>query len=206
MHPEFACCWMKQTIHARLFARNKARRDLVNFVTNSISTLLPCQPAPKWLFTYFNQPEILSKLSEISPGNTAEFVNLFEQFQGKEGVGPVYSIPLANAIHCLKNDIPLLSVDAHDILLSIRPGYHENVKRYEQNVPDLSDKLRHIADGYRYPDIEPINLYLLGEKGGKILAVRHGYGEDDFRQFILHELAKRCKPNEPLPEAVFIRQ
>ena len=177
-----------------------------SFVTNSISALLPGQPAPKWLYLYFNQPEILNKLSEISPGNTSEFVDLFEQFLGKEGMGPVYSIPLANAIYCLKNDIPLLSVDAHDLLLSIRPGYHEEVKRYEQNVPDVSDKLRRIADGNPYPDIEPIDLYLLGEKEGKVLAIGHGNGEDDFRQFIVHELARRCNPNESLPEAVFIRK
>lgn len=99
-----------------------------------------------------------------------------------------------------------MSVDAHDILLSIRPGYHEEVKRYEQNVPDVSDKLRRIDDGNSYPDIEPIDLYLLGEKGGKVLAIGHENGEDDFRQFILHELARRCNPNESLPEAVFIRK
>lgn len=177
-----------------------------NFVTNSISALHPGQPAPKWLFSYSNQPEILSKLSEIKSGNTAEFVKLFEQLQGKEDMEPVYTISLSDAIYCLKNDIPLLSVDAHDELLSIRPGYHEDVKLYEQNVPDVSDKLRRIAAGNPYPDIEPLDFYLLGGKEGRILAVGHGKGEEEYQNFMLDELAKRCKPNEPVPEAVFIRE
>lgn len=201
-------CMLLDEIHytCDALSTEQGEQGFSSFVTNSISALLPGQPAPKWLYLYFNQPEILNKLSVISPGNTSEFVDLFEQFLGKEGMGPIYSIPLANAIYCLKNDIPLLSVDARDMLLSIRPDYHEDVKRYEQNVPDVSDKLRRIADGNPYPDIEPIDFYLLGTEGGRILAVGHGKGEEEYQNFMLDELAKRCKPNESVPEALFIRE
>lgn len=183
---------------------NHGEQGFLNFVVNSVSALVPGHPAPKWLFVYFNQPEILSKLSEIKPENSGEFVDAFAQFQGKEDMGPVYSISLPDALYCLQNDIPLLSVDARNILLSLRSDYYAETERYKTSVPDLSEKLDRLACGYRFPDIEPVELYLLGAKGGRILGVGHGRGDEDFRNFMLDQLAAKCKPGEPLPEAVFM--
>lgn len=188
-----------------VLSTERGEQGFLHFVVKSISALVPGHPAPEWLFVYFNQPEILKRLSEIKSGDTPEFINVFEQFQGKKGMGPVYSLSLPNALYCLKNDIPLLSVDARSFLLDLRPGYGVETEQIKTNVPDLSEKLGRLAAGYQYPDMEPMDLYLLGAKGGKILGIGHGKGDDGFRDFMFDQLATKCKPGEPLPEAVFIQ-
>ena len=108
---------------------------------------------------YFNQPEIVQSMPELEPEAIKDYLINKAPFMDREGMLPVYSLSGANALYCVQNDIPLLSVDANEMLLSLRPGYKNEITQIEKSVPDLSEKLARLQAGYQYPDMKPVDFF-----------------------------------------------
>lgn len=174
------------------------------FMANYLFTFTPGGKLPMRTMLYFNQPEIVQSMPELEPKAIKDYLINKAPFMDREGMLPVYSLSGANALYCVQNDIPLLSVDANDMLLSLRPGYKNEIAQIEKSVPDLSEKLARLQAGYQYPDMKPVDFYLLAEEHNYFRAYGSGNGDGGFRNFMLDQLATTYKPDEPLPEAVFI--
>ena len=196
--------WDDQAYTLAVIRTEEGEAGFQKFMANYLSTLTPGEKLPMRTMLYFNQPEIVQSMPELEPEAIKDYLINKAPFMDREGTQPVYSLSGTNALYCVQNDIPLLSVDVNDMLLSLRPGYKNEIAQIEKSVPDLSEKLARLQAGYQYPDMKPVDFYLLAEEHNYFRAYGSGKGDEDFRNFMLDQLATTYEPNRPLPEAVFI--
>ena len=196
--------WDAQANTLAVIRTEEGEAGFQKFMANYLSTLTTGENLPMRTMLYFNQPEIVQSMPELEPEAIKDYLINKAPFMDREGMLPVYSLSGANALYCVQNDIPLLSVDANDMLLSLRPGYKNEIAQIEKSVPDLSERLARLQAGYQYPDMKPVDFYLLAEEHNYFRAYGSGNGDGGFRNFMLDQLATTYEPNRPLPEAVFI--
>ena len=118
-------------------------RDLHGFLIDCMKSVRPGQEAPDWIIAFDGKElvEYLAKsrpdiLASIPINGPARYIDL-SAFDNSLQLP--YELSITDALYCVKNDIPLLSPDADNELLSMRPGYMESIEEIQKCVPDLRE-------------------------------------------------------------------